>query len=257
MILSKRIELGLVRVARGGFVVDTSKPVIVLAHGTQSWRNQILLAALSLRLSDELHCHTLRFDFTGHGHSNGEWKYPNLGGEAKDLQEVVHFVREEMKCKVLCVFGHSKGNHAVLQLALQEEQRLSQDRIEYFCLAAARFRRAGVAVETLSAAQEQELNREGKVRLCHPTTGQDFELTRQDWIECRDFDSSFCAKAHRGKFLVVHGAKDKAVPCQDANLYKKVLPHNKTVILAGADHNFNGLKYLGTMVQLVSELVKS
>ena len=248
----------MIRVDKGGFVVDTSKPVIIVTHGNQSWRNQMLIGALSMKLSDEMDCHTIRFDFTGNGHSNGPWKYANIVGEGTDLQEVVRYVREEMKCKVLCVFGHSKGSHAVLQLAVKEEERTTSDRIGYFVISAARYRHAGVvaAEESLTPAQEEELNREGKVTLRHPM-GQDFLITLDDWKECRDLDSTFCSKAKRGKFLVLHGNKDQAVPWEDANLYKDMLPNNKTVIIDGADHNFSGLRFMGKIVGLVQELVKS
>jgi hypothetical protein len=110
-----------------GFSLDSNKPVIVICHGSMSWRNQMLLAHLAAGLQKRLECHTLRFDFTGNGHSTGAFQYANYDGEFHDLQTVLSFVQTKMKCRVACVIGHSKGAAAVLRTAHEQETQEDVD----------------------------------------------------------------------------------------------------------------------------------
>jgi hypothetical protein len=73
-------------------IIDKTKPVIIICHGSFSWRNQMLISNLASKLSIALDVHTLRFDFTGNGHSSGEWKFGNLEQDYQDLCHIVDFV---------------------------------------------------------------------------------------------------------------------------------------------------------------------
>ena len=106
---------------QSSFDIDSSKPVIILCHGYMSWRNQMLLVFLAGHLSRKLHCHVLRFDFSGNGHSSSEWKYGGYDVEARDLDQVIRFVREQLKCQVSCIIGHSKGAIPVFRRAWEQE----------------------------------------------------------------------------------------------------------------------------------------
>eukprot|EP01083_Nonionella_stella_P028078 77323_1 len=97
--------------------LDRTKPVIILCHGMVSWRNQWLIANICSQLSKSLSCHTLRFDFTGCGHSSGEWKYGDYELDHVDLRHVVDFVQRDLQCEVACIVGHSQGSAAVLRHA--------------------------------------------------------------------------------------------------------------------------------------------
>jgi len=243
------------KVETGGFTVDSSKPVIIVCHGTQSWRNQMLLAYLAFRLSESLHCHTLRFDFTGNGHSNGKWRYGNFQGEHEDLEQVVRFVRDQMKCRVLCVIGHSKGAQAVLKLAVHEEER--EDRIPLYVLLAGRFSlpdRLGEG-EQLSDDQVAELERRGVATIVSPL-GVSFPMTWEDLEEKVELDSSESAEAKSARVLVLHGDADTVVPVGDARRFEETLEHCEVIILENADHNFNGLKYMPRLVESITAFVE-
>jgi hypothetical protein len=69
----------------------------------------------------------LRFDFTGNGHSTGIFHHSNYNREFHDLQTVLSFVRDQMKCRVACVIGHSKGVGAVLRTAEEQESHAALD----------------------------------------------------------------------------------------------------------------------------------
>lgn len=83
------------------FDIDSTKPVIILCHGSNSWRNQMLISFLAGNLTKKLSCHTLRFDFVGNGHSSGKWRYADFDGGFKQLEHVIDFVRRTMKCQIL------------------------------------------------------------------------------------------------------------------------------------------------------------
>lgn len=95
-------------VERMNLEIDKSIPVIVICHGYMSWRNQMLLAHLARGLHKKKY-HVLRFDFAGNGHSTGSWSAANYEGELTNLKSIVSFVRDDLRCRVQCIVGHSKG----------------------------------------------------------------------------------------------------------------------------------------------------
>ena len=243
------------RVKRGRFAVDSSKPVVIVCHGTHSWRNQMLLAFLASGMSEGLGCHALRFDFLGNGHSTGEWRYGNYDGEADDLQQVVRFVREEMKSRVLCVVGHSKACQSVVQLAIQEEQEKDdKDRIPFFVLLAGRFAVPNQLTlsDLLAADQMAQLEESDKTRMVSPM-GAEFEATREDVEERIKLDTTICSQAKKGRFFVLHGSNDETVPTGDAYKFEETLTNCRMSIIEGADHNFSGLKHIRNMTSQITE----
>ena len=77
----------------------------------------MLLSNLAVDLSNAMDMHVLRFDFTGNGHSKGEWKYANYDQDFKDLLSVVNFVVNGLDCSIHCIIGHSQGSASVLKYA--------------------------------------------------------------------------------------------------------------------------------------------
>ena len=107
--------------------IDTTKHVFIICHGFLSWRNQMVLANLAVNLSNELSCHTLRFDFSGNGHSSGKWSFGSYEQDYEDLCVVYDFVKDVMRCNVHCIIGHSQGSAAILKHAALIDSRDVED----------------------------------------------------------------------------------------------------------------------------------
>lgn len=240
------------------FDIDSSKPVIILCHGFMSWRNQMLLSFLAANLTRKLQCHTLRFDFAGNGHSTGTWHYGNYDGEARDLDHVIKFVQNSMKCRVCCVVGHSKGSASVLRCACKQEQGPHMERIPCFVNLSGRFSVPNeYAVHSrFTNDQESALSLNGKFLL--ETRGQRrFEVTKKDIEERSRLDSSLVRQIQNSHVLTIHGDSDSVVDVSNAYRFSKNIPKHELCIIEGADHNFNGLRHMDDLALTTSKFVSA
>lgn len=235
--------------------VDTSKPVIIICHGFMSWRNQMLLTHLAGGLSKEMNCHSIRFDFTGNGHSTGAWRYGNFEQEVQDLKAVIQFVWVQMKCQVACVVGHSKAANAVLQTALHQDEEAFK--IPTFCILAGRFSLRGEfdPKDRFTEAQLKTFEETGEVML-GSRGGQKLVVSQNDIDERMQLDSSGCIRI-RSSVLIIHGDADKTVDVVNANRFAEMIPNNELHIVKGADHSFNGLRHIKELVARITSFVRN
>lgn len=227
-------------------ILDQQKPVIILCHGSLSWRNQWLLHSLAVTLSRSLDCHTLRFDFCGNGHSLGEWRYANYDAELNDLQQIVRYVEHTMRCKILCIIGHSKGAASVLRFAWEQDSLEYQStdsvggKVPCFVNLAGRYTKPGGnhSLAAFSESQRRQLEETGAV---HVTTrgNRKFVVTKED-IEERAKQDMSNVSLITSTVLTVHGDQDRIVPVDNAFQFDSTIKNHQNCIISGADHNFNG-----------------
>lgn len=238
------------------FTIDSAKPVIIVCHGYMSWRNQMLLAHLAHRLHKRLNCHVLRFDFTGNGHSTGAFRHSNYDGEFRDLQTVLEFVGEKMKCRVACIVGHSKGAATVLRVAAEQETYESSRRIPCFVNISGRFAVPhDYDVEKLLGADKtRQFKQSGSVLLDKKGDRECF-ITAEDVAERSQLDSSFVQQIRIACVLIIHGSRDDQVDVGNAREFAKAIRNHELVIIDGADHNYNGLRHMPMIVDCIVKFV--
>jgi pimeloyl-ACP methyl ester carboxylesterase len=260
-----------------GFGVDDSnKPVVVICHGSRSWRNQMLLAHLAGGLQKRLEYHTLRFDFTGNGHSTGsifhhhDANHNYNGAEFHDLQTVLSFVQDQMKCRVACVIGHSQGAAAVLRTAQEQEiyddadDDSSRRRIPCFVNLSGRFAvpHDEYHVEKRWGAKKAPWARNETKRIVWgpKAASRECVVTIDNVVQepSRLDDSSLVQNNWKraAAVLTIHGSKDDVVPVSHAQAFAKTIPNHELLIIEGADHNYNGLRHMPTMVDAVAQFVE-
>ena len=237
----------------------STSPVIIICHGYMSWRNQMLLAHLAAGLTKRLDCHTLRFDFTGNGHSTGVFRHSNYDGEFSDLQAVISFVEQNMAYRVVCVIGHSKGAASVLRTAAEQDNcgdASTPRKIACFVNISGRFSVPhDYDVEKLLGVEKAlELKQTGKVVLCKKSA-RECMITMDDVEERSKLDSSFVRSIRRSHVLTLHGSRDECVDVSNAKEFAKNTKNHELFIIEGADHNFNGLRHMPIMVDTIAEFV--
>lgn len=241
---------------QSSFDIDSSKPVIILCHGYMSWRNQMLLAFLAANLSRNLNCHTLRFDFSGNGHSKGTWRYGGFDIEARDLSEVIRFVREQLKCQISCVIGHSKGSVTVMKRAYEQEGMPAQERIPTFVNLCGLYYVPNEysAQEHFTKEQLQELESNGKF-LLETKGSRRCEVSKQDIQDKKNVDSSLVRGITTSRVLLIHGDADNEVDVSSAYKFSKAIKTSELKIIKGGDHSLNGLKYMDELTDSIATFV--
>ena len=215
----------------------------------------MLLIHLAAGLSKQLDCHTLRFDFTGNGHSSGKWRYGNYAQEVQDLRRVIDFVRRELKCHVQGVVGHSKATFAVLQTAWQQEAfQQEQVTIPKFCILSGRFSLPGdnpMIVKLLTTDQCKEFKEYGKVTI-NTRGDRTFDIVQDDMEERKKLDTRPCQNIKCSTVLIIHGDNDTTVDVSNAYKFAKWIPNNELHIVKDADHSFNGLRHMKELVNVIA-----
>lgn len=243
--------------------IDKSKPIIILCHGFFSWRNQMLISNLASKLSVAMDVHTLRFDFTGNGHSPGEWEYKNVEQDFRDLCMIVDFVRRELKCEIKCIIGHSMGFASVLQYAAANAD-LEQQGAEVVCAKfvnlAGPFLLPNEPKRHLGADEMEQLAIKGYCYLNHPF--EDRKITKfkvtSEHVHAHNIRDSYQWVKHLGqrisqiRVMTIHGDKDTIVTVANAQKFDNEIANHTLHVIEGAGHNFNGVKFHGLMVDTIS-----
>jgi len=251
--------------------IDRKKPVLILCHGLMSWRNQWLLHTLAVKLSKTLDCHTLRFDFTGNGHSGGEWSYSNYEAEYQDLTTVVRYVQHDMQCQILGILGHSKGVASVLRFAWEQDMIhpstiVYSKKVPCFVNLAGRFTVPSSSATTttessssfvalLSKDQRRQLEEEGKVHLT--TRGRRKFVVTKDALEERSRqDMRSVSRITSSSVLTIHGNKDETVCVDNAFLFDAAIQNHELCIIPEANHNFSESKHVEKIVEVISDFIR-
>jgi alpha/beta superfamily hydrolase len=232
-----------------------AKPVIIVCHGYMSWRNQMLLAHLAHGLHNRLNCHVLRFDFAGNGHSTGAFRHSNYDGEFRDLQTVLAFVGYKMKCRVACVVGHSKGAATVLRVAAEQETYASSRRIPCFVNISGRFAVPhDYDVEKLLGVDKtRQFKQSGRVLL--DKKGERNASLLQKTSKSESNSTSFVQQIRSSSVLTIHGSRDDQVDVGNALEFANAIANHELFIIDGADHNYNGLRHMPMIVDVIGKFV--
>lgn len=229
--------------------------VIIICHGFLSWRNQLLISNLASRLSNELSCFTLRFDFTACGQSNGSWRFSNYEEDFLDLCHVTKFLQTKLNLDITCIIGHSQGSAAIIRHASNQHM----DRAPLYVNLAGRFKEPYDFKPEVFFTPEQyeQLEKEGK---CMMSLGlhKDLTIRSEDVESKRMYDVSKYAKSipDNVKVLTIHGMDDRIVTVENATKFDKFISNHFLSLIPSCDHNFNGLVHMDTLVIKISEFIK-
>jgi len=260
--------------------LDKSKPVVIVCHGYNTWRSNMLIVNLAAALAEELQCHTLRFDFTGEGHSTGDWTGSNYDGELNDVRSVVDFVQNHLGLRVAGIVGHNKGTISVFRYLLEEDKKAKESNKPSSVPCAVGLSGLFMTPDTPDQAiidwflidkeQQEELEKNGSFRYptnpwkeeYDPAVGDDREIkgqlrkqvfTKEDLQTRVDMN---CVKDIKSPILTIYGGKDDTLAKTSATKYRKVPPNSEQRVLENADHEFNGTEYTKELSAIISEFVK-
>ena len=168
----------------------------------------------------------LRFDFTGLGHSEGDFSQTGFASNLEDLVAAAEWLEENLEAPELLV-GHSLGGAAVLFAASRiptvkavatVAAPYSPDHVTHLL---------GPAKETLKKQESAEVS----------IGGRPFQIGRTFLEQLEGVDAASTIKNLKKPLLVLHAPFDKIVGIENAEQIYKAAHHPKSYIsLDGADH---------------------
>ncbi len=212
---------------------DTQKnyPLVIICHGFTGNKDSLLLTSLA----DELEAAgiaSIRFDFNGHGKSEGNFQDMTVLNEIADAKKVYDYVSKIHAVKSISIAGHSQGGVVASMVAGE----LGAKKIKAVVLMAPaavlrddaiRGNLFGVHFDSSNPPEYVEIFDGHKV-------GRNYILTAQA------LPIYETAEKFTGATLVIHGTGDIIVPYTYGLSYKKIYQRGEIRLLTGVDHNFTG-----------------
>jgi pimeloyl-ACP methyl ester carboxylesterase len=216
-------------------IPEKAKNFVIMAHGLgmnkDEWNN------LHFRISQDLNMHqiaTLRFDFRGHGDSEGSMKDMTVAGQLLDLHAAVNEVQKKWK-KPVAFLASSFGAPPVIYYAsIHPEDINSIALLNPVLDYDATFLNPVVewAAESFNKDGYKHLSENGYLMLDNNQLGAklitEFKLLKP-------FQTLSTLKC---PVLTIHGDKDSMVPYAVAKKYGEPNRHSNFIPIKKADHGF-------------------
>lgn len=190
---------------------------------------------------------TFRFDFFGHGESEGKFEEITTSEAADDVQNAINFLKESGYKKIGLV-GSSFGGMASIIAASKTDDvyvlALKSPVSDYIGMSLARH-------------NEQEIkNWEEKGFI--DITGVDDEKRKLNYSFYKDaerINGYDAAKKIKIPTLIVHGDKDETVPIEQSKRTASLIENCRLEIIEGGDHKYSREEHFEKLLDLISKFI--
>lgn len=222
-------------------------PMVVFCHGFNGTKDGPLFELVA----DTLQAHgiaSIRFDFNGHGESEGEFKDMTVPNEIIDAKKVVEYVRDLSYVSNLAIVGHSQGGVVASMTAGELSAELGEPAFRTVVLMAPaavlrddaiRGSVMGTTFDPFDPGEYVEMWG-GALKLGGNYIRSAFSLPIYE-----------TAAKYQGPALIIHGNGDRVVPYTYGERFHQIWPKSELVIQEYFDHGYSQNIYRTT--DIVSE----
>ena len=216
-------------------------PMVVFCHGFGGTKDGPLFELIC----DTLQQHgiaSIRFDFNGHGESEGEFKDMTVPNEIEDAKKVVEYVRDLRYVSDLAIVGHSQGGVVAAMTAGQLSEELGEPAFKAVALMA-----------PAAVLRDDAIRGNTMGKMYDPfDPGEYVELWGGMKLGGNYIRTAFSlpiyetAAKYQGPAIIVHGNADRVVPYTYGEGFHKIWPGSEYVLLEYFDHGFSQNIYRST-----------
>ena len=216
-------------------------PMVIFCHGFSGTKDGPLFELIA----DTLQAHgiaSIRFDFNGHGESEGEFKDMTVPNEIVDAKKVVEYVRDLRYVSDLAIVGHSQGGVVASMTAGQLSEELGKPAFKAVALMApaAVLREDAIRGSTMGKSYDpfdpgEYVELWGGLKLGGNYIRTAFTLPIYE-----------TAAKYQGPALIVHGTADRVVPYTYGERFHQIWPGSEYVLQEYFDHGFSQNIYRST-----------
>jgi len=221
-------------------------PMVVLCHGFGGSKDGPLFELIA----DTLQAHgiaSIRFDFNGHGQSEGDFKDMTVPNEIEDAKKVIDYVRDLRYVGSLAIVGHSQGGVVAAMTAGELEHHVIK---AVALMAPAAVLRDDAIRGSTMGKQYDPLDPPEYVDIWGKHLGRNYILTA---FSLPIYET---AAKYQGPALIIHGNADRVVPYTYGERFHQLWPGSEYVMLEHYDHGFS--QNIGHATDLVSHyLIKT
>ncbi len=205
-------------------------PMAIICHGFTSHKNDPLLKAVADSLSQH-GIGSIRFDFNGHGESEGAFQNMTVLNEIEDAKLVYEYTRELPYVGDIFIVGHSQGGVVASMVAGE----LGEDNIkgEVLISAAVVLRDNllqgmvfGSTFNPINPPEYVPIFNGLKLGKAYIETGQKLPILET-------------AKKYTGSAFIIHGTNDNIVPYTYSQRLNDYIRYSRLKMIDGADHVYS------------------
>jgi pimeloyl-ACP methyl ester carboxylesterase len=205
-------------------------PLVILMHGFTSSKNDPIITSLANGL-EKNGVASLRFDFNGHGASEGLFQDMTVPNEIADAQKVYAYAKKLPGVTCVALAGHSQGGVVASMLAGE----LGSAQVKALALLAP----AGVLRDDALSGNVFGI----KFNPYNPP--EYIEIFGGHKVGRRYIQTATTlpiyetAARYQGPACIIHGTGDQIVPYSYGERYARIYPDSELHLLPGLDHMFS------------------
>ena len=208
---------------------EKTYPIVMILHGFNASKDMPLLVELSNKLNNK-GIATVRFDFNGHGQSEGSFLDMTALNEIEDTKKVYEYVNSLPQVKSISLVGHSLGGVVAAMFAGE----IGSDKIKTIALMAPAGELKddtlkgdlfGIKYDPKNIPDYIILSNGLKVGKAFLQTSQTLQIYET-------------AEKYTGPVLIVHSKDDQLVPYSYGVKFKEIYENATLETLSGFNHNF-------------------
>jgi len=225
---------------------DKGKPVIILCHGFGTSKDGFTCTRLEEILGGQ-GISTFRFDFFGHGESEGKLEEITASEAVDDILKAMEFLKKKGYSKIGLV-GSSFGGFASLVAA---------SKIAGLYLLALKSPVSDYLGFLSSHQDKQEIEKwKAKGFTTYVTAdGQKLKINYAFFEDAKKINGYDSARKIKMPALIVHGDRDETVPVGQSKKTASLIRKCSLKIIKGADHRYSKPEDFEKMLHLISDFI--
>ena len=204
---------------------DYRGPVAVLMHGFMANKKLEPLKSIANEL-EHRGIASLRFDFDGHGESEGRFRDMTVLTELDDARAVIDYVRKSESFEDIALAGHSQGGVVAGMIAGE----LGDEIKAIVQLAPAAVLKDDALQGVLMGRHYDPANPPESLFVFFHRVGKGYFKVAQT---LPIYEQS---SLYKGPVLLIHGTKDKIVPCSYSEKYDRLYSQSGLKLYDGENH---------------------
>jgi pimeloyl-ACP methyl ester carboxylesterase len=221
-------------------------PLIVLCHGFSTSKDGRTYTTLEEMLN-EGGVGTFRFDFFGHGESEGKFEDITISEAIDDVLSAIRYIQESGYERI-GLMGSSFGGYASIVAAGQSGDliglALKSPVSDYLGLLIA-----------LDRGHDIEAWRQDGFFAFEGADGEKRRLNYSFYEDAGNYDGYLYARKIKAPALIVHGDKDMTVDLEQSKKAAALIPDCRLEIIRDADHIYSNPKHFERMLDLIANFL--
>jgi len=226
----------------------TTDPMIIMCHGFSTSKD----GRTNTLLEERFNAHgisTFRFDFFGHGESEGLFEDVTISEAVDNVQRALRYLQNQ-GYSLFGLVGSSFGG-IVSILAASES-----DKFDILALKSPVSDYMGLLIAQNHGINIDAWKDQGSIAVTG-SDGQDLKLNYSFYKDAEKIRGYDAAKRINIPTLIVHGDKDETVPLEQSKISASLMPHCRLEIIEGADHIYSQPRHFEKMIGLLSQFIIS